>query len=226
MRPTSSTQRWPATSSTPTGCASLRQSCAGLIWSKQIYPYAVGRWLDGDPAQPPPPPGHRTGRNAGLAPRGLLRRAGHAGPVGVPLVRCVGPRLPHHPVGPPRSGLRQVPAPRAAAGVVPASQRGAARVRVELRRRQPTGTRPRGDQGLPDRRRQATSTSSNGSSRSSCSTSPGGSTARIPTATTSSPVGSSASTTSVRWTDPTCRPTCGSNRPTEQRGWPTTHWPC
>ena len=43
----------------------LRQSCAGLIWSKQIYPYAVDRWLDGDPAQPPPPPGHRTGRNAG-----------------------------------------------------------------------------------------------------------------------------------------------------------------
>ena len=43
----------------------LRQSCAGLIWSKQIYPYGVGRWLDGDPAQPPPPPGHRTGRNAG-----------------------------------------------------------------------------------------------------------------------------------------------------------------
>jgi Glycosyl hydrolase family 63 C-terminal domain len=43
----------------------LRQSCAGLIWSKQIYPYRVNRWLDGDPASPPPPPAHRSGRNAG-----------------------------------------------------------------------------------------------------------------------------------------------------------------
>jgi hypothetical protein len=43
----------------------LRQSCAGLIWSKQMYPYRVSRWLDGDPGEPPPPPSHRTGRNAG-----------------------------------------------------------------------------------------------------------------------------------------------------------------
>ncbi len=42
----------------------LRQSCAGLIWSKQMYPYGVSRWLDGDPGQPKPPAGHRTGRNA------------------------------------------------------------------------------------------------------------------------------------------------------------------
>jgi hypothetical protein len=43
----------------------LRQACAGLVWSKQMYPYSVRDWLDGDPGQPPPPPGHRTGRNAG-----------------------------------------------------------------------------------------------------------------------------------------------------------------
>ena len=42
----------------------LRQSCAGLVWSKQMYPYRVSRWLDGDPAGPPPPMPHRTGRNA------------------------------------------------------------------------------------------------------------------------------------------------------------------
>ncbi|MFF0815835.1 glucosidase [Rhodococcus sp. NPDC003318] len=41
----------------------LRQSCAGLIWSKQIYPYDVTRWLDGDPRQPAPPDGRRRGRN-------------------------------------------------------------------------------------------------------------------------------------------------------------------
>ena len=43
----------------------LRQSCAGLVWSKQMYPYRVSTWLDGDPGEPPPPPGHRHGRNAG-----------------------------------------------------------------------------------------------------------------------------------------------------------------
>jgi hypothetical protein len=43
----------------------LRQACAGLVWSKQMYPFQVKRWLDGDPGQPPPPPGHVTGRNAG-----------------------------------------------------------------------------------------------------------------------------------------------------------------
>lgn len=41
----------------------LRQSCASLIWSKQMYPYRVNRWLDGDQNAPPPPPGHRAGRN-------------------------------------------------------------------------------------------------------------------------------------------------------------------
>src|SRR6185312_12818333 len=43
----------------------LRQACAGLVWSKQMYPYRVTSWLDGDPGQPPPPPGHRKGRNSG-----------------------------------------------------------------------------------------------------------------------------------------------------------------
>ena len=42
----------------------LRQACAGLVWSKQIYPFRVNRWLDGDPGQPVPPAGHRAGRNA------------------------------------------------------------------------------------------------------------------------------------------------------------------
>ena len=43
----------------------LHQASAGLIWSKQMYPYRVNRWLDGDPGEPQPPPGHRAGRNAG-----------------------------------------------------------------------------------------------------------------------------------------------------------------
>jgi Mannosylglycerate hydrolase MGH1-like glycoside hydrolase domain len=42
----------------------LRQACAGLVWSKQMYPYDVARWLDGDPGSPPPPEAHRHGRNS------------------------------------------------------------------------------------------------------------------------------------------------------------------
>jgi hypothetical protein len=42
-----------------------RQTFAGLLWNKQFYCYDVARWLDGDPAGPPPPAGHRFGRNAG-----------------------------------------------------------------------------------------------------------------------------------------------------------------
>jgi hypothetical protein len=41
----------------------LRQACAGLLWSKQLFYYDVTRWLDGDPGQPPPPEVRKTGRN-------------------------------------------------------------------------------------------------------------------------------------------------------------------
>ncbi|MGI2904942.1 MGH1-like glycoside hydrolase domain-containing protein [Tolypothrix sp. VBCCA 56010] len=33
----------------------VRQAYAGLLWSKQFYHYGVKQWLEGDPAQPPPP---------------------------------------------------------------------------------------------------------------------------------------------------------------------------
>lgn len=40
-----------------------RQAYAGLVWCKQFYQYVVKEWLEGDPAQPTPPPGHTHGRN-------------------------------------------------------------------------------------------------------------------------------------------------------------------
>ncbi|MCK6471350.1 MAG: glucosidase [Planctomycetes bacterium] len=40
-----------------------RQAFAGLLWTKQWYFYDVRDWLDGDPSQPPPPPGRKSGRN-------------------------------------------------------------------------------------------------------------------------------------------------------------------
>ncbi len=33
-----------------------RQAFSGLLWSKQLYYYNVHQWLNGDPAEPPPPP--------------------------------------------------------------------------------------------------------------------------------------------------------------------------
>jgi mannosylglycerate hydrolase MGH1-like protein len=41
----------------------LRQAVASLLWSKQFYHYDVEHWLDGDPAQPPPPAGRGAIRN-------------------------------------------------------------------------------------------------------------------------------------------------------------------
>jgi hypothetical protein len=42
----------------------MRQAFGGLLWSKQFYYYDVSRWLDGDPAQPPPPAARKNGRNS------------------------------------------------------------------------------------------------------------------------------------------------------------------
>jgi hypothetical protein len=41
----------------------MRQSLAGLLWSKQFYHYVVRDWLNGDAAQPAPPDARRGGRN-------------------------------------------------------------------------------------------------------------------------------------------------------------------
>jgi hypothetical protein len=41
----------------------MRQSLAGLLWSKQFYHYVVRDWLAGDPNQPPPPDVRAQGRN-------------------------------------------------------------------------------------------------------------------------------------------------------------------
>jgi hypothetical protein len=40
-----------------------RQAFAGMLWSKQFYYYDIPEWLQGDPAQPPPPSRRKRGRN-------------------------------------------------------------------------------------------------------------------------------------------------------------------
>jgi hypothetical protein len=41
----------------------MRQGYAGLLMTKQFFHYVVAHWLEGDPAQPAPPPSRRAGRN-------------------------------------------------------------------------------------------------------------------------------------------------------------------
>jgi hypothetical protein len=41
-----------------------RQAFAGMLWNKQFYYYDIPQWLNGDPAQPPPPEERLYGRNA------------------------------------------------------------------------------------------------------------------------------------------------------------------
>jgi hypothetical protein len=48
---------------TPDEAVVLRQSLAGMLWSKQLYAYNVARWLDGDPTEPTPPEARLAGRN-------------------------------------------------------------------------------------------------------------------------------------------------------------------
>jgi len=46
---------WEPERTAPAERAVIRQAYAGLLWSKQFFHYAVQDWLEGDPAQPPPP---------------------------------------------------------------------------------------------------------------------------------------------------------------------------
>jgi hypothetical protein len=40
-----------------------RQAFAGMLWNKQFYHYVIYDWLNGDPAEPAPPPERKQGRN-------------------------------------------------------------------------------------------------------------------------------------------------------------------
>lgn len=43
--------------------AIMRQALSGMMWSKQYYQFIQKEWIDGDPAQPPPPPERKSIRN-------------------------------------------------------------------------------------------------------------------------------------------------------------------
>lgn len=41
----------------------MRQALGGMMWTKQFYKFIQKEWIDGDPAQPPPPPERKNIRN-------------------------------------------------------------------------------------------------------------------------------------------------------------------
>ena len=90
-----------------------------------------------------------------LVPHGQRRRDLDAGHVGVPVVRLLGPGVPHRRPEHGRRRLRQGPARPDAARAVPPPERPAAGVRVELQRRQPSGARVGDTARLRDRARTA-----------------------------------------------------------------------
>ena len=155
-----------------------RRAIAGLLWAKKHFRYDVREWLEGDPAMPSPPArsGERTQPRVG-AP---LQRRHHldARRVGVPVVRRVGPRVPHAADGDRGSRLREGAAAAVLPRVVHAPERTAPRVRVGVQRCEPARARvggvaraTRSTARAPARR---TLSSSSGSSTSCSSTSAGG----------------------------------------------------
>lgn len=50
----------------------MRQGLGGMLWTKQYYHFVQKEWIEGDPAQPPPPPGRKYVRNKVWLFSGLL----------------------------------------------------------------------------------------------------------------------------------------------------------
>ena len=128
---------------TPSGisadsAAVMRQALAGMLWSKQFYYFDVDLWLQEHHAHPlrcsdPGPAEHA------MVPHAERRHSFHAGQVGVPLVRGMGPGLPLRCAQHGRPGLHAQSDRAHALGCLPPPERPAPRVRVEFRRRQPAG---------------------------------------------------------------------------------------
>ena len=110
----------------------MRVAFAGMIWSKQFYRYDVPALARRRP-RAASPAATETAAQPQLAARRRLRRHLDAGRLGVPVVRRLGPGVPHRGVHPRRPVVREVPTAAHVPGVVHASQRRPARLRVELR---------------------------------------------------------------------------------------------
>ena len=113
-----------------------RQALAGMLWSKQFYYFDLERWLREHKSHPLARVAPARRAEHRVVPHAQRRHHLDAGQVGVPVVRGVGPRLPHHHPGAGGLRLRQGAAAADAAQSLRAPQRADPRLRVELQRRQ------------------------------------------------------------------------------------------
>ena len=128
----------------------MRQALAGMLWSKQFFFFDGDNWLDEHNSNPLHK-GFRQCPELGVVPHAERGHHLHARQVGVPLVRGLGPGLPHAAALHCRSRLRQGADATDAQKRLPAPQRPDARLRVELQRREPPGPRLRDPLPAPHR---------------------------------------------------------------------------
>ena len=74
----------------------MRQALAGMLWSKQFFFFDGDNWLDEHNSNPLHP-GYRQRPELGVVPHAERGHHLDARQVGVPLVRGLGPGLPHAP---------------------------------------------------------------------------------------------------------------------------------
>ena len=77
----------------------MRQALAGMLWTKQHYYFDLDLWLREHAAHPLRPPTQARRAQPAVVAHAQRRRHLDAGQVGVPLVRRVGPRVPHGAAG-------------------------------------------------------------------------------------------------------------------------------
>ena len=120
----------------------MRQALAGMLWSKQFFFFDGDNWLDEHNSNPLHT-GYRSCPELGVVPHAERGHHLDARQVGVPLVRGLGPGLPHAAALDRGPRLRQAADGADAPRRLPAPQRPDARLRVELQRREPPGPRLR-----------------------------------------------------------------------------------
>ena len=119
----------------------MRQSLAGLLWSKQYYHYIVKEWLEGDPAGPPPPKQRLTGRNSDWKHLYNADVISMPDKWEYPWYAVLGPRISLHTACARGSRICQGAAGAAASRMVHASERPDTGLRMGFRRRQSAGSR-------------------------------------------------------------------------------------
>jgi hypothetical protein len=133
----------------------VRQALAGMLWSKQFYYYDVDRWLEEHDADPFRADRHTAPRNAHWHHMYNADIISMPDKMGISLVLGLGLGISHFASNARRPGFWQAAVGPDSTGQLFTSQRPTTRVRVELRRCQPAGSRVVNHLYIPSRNGQA-----------------------------------------------------------------------